>query len=106
MVDDSLVRDIKGWELSDESNKVVTKHFNEANTTDMKAYLLPTKSRNPENIVLHCVTNDLNKENSANEISNYIIEVAFTTQKMTFSVEHFCSKCDQIRGKLRFGHIY
>ena len=72
---DSLVKDIKGWELSDESSKVVTKHFSGANTTDMKSYLLPTKSRNPENIVLHCGTNDLKKENSANKISNDIIEV-------------------------------
>ena len=37
---------------------------------------MPTNSRNPENIVLHCGTNDLKKENSANEISNDIIEVA------------------------------
>ena len=44
--------------------------------TDMKSYLLPTKSRSPENIVLHCGTNDLKKENSANEISDYITEVA------------------------------
>ena len=40
---DSLVKDIKGWELSDESSKVVTKHFSGANTTDVKSYLLPTK---------------------------------------------------------------
>ena len=40
---DSLVKDIKGWELSDEINKVVTKYFSGANTTDMKSYLLPTK---------------------------------------------------------------
>ena len=73
---DSLVKDIKGWELSDESSKVVTKHFSGANTTDMKSYLLPTKSRNPENIVLHCGTNNLKRENSANEFSNDIIEVA------------------------------
>ena len=73
---DSLVKDIKGWELSDESSKVVSKHFGGANTTDMKPYLLLTKSRNPENIVLHCSTNDLRKENSSNEISNDITEVA------------------------------
>ena len=42
----------------------------------MKSYLLATKSRNPENIVLHCGTNNLKKENSANEISNDIIENA------------------------------
>ena len=71
----SLVKDIKGWELSDEINKVVTKHFSGANTTDMKSYLLPTKSRNPENNVLLCGTNNLKKENSANEISNAITEV-------------------------------
>ena len=74
---DSLVKDSKGWELSDESNKVVTKGFSGTNTTDMKSYLLAAKSRNPENIVLHCGTNNLKKENSANEISNDIIEVAF-----------------------------
>ena len=73
---DSLVKDSKGWELSDESNKVVTKGFSGTNTTDMKSYLLATKSRNPENIVLHCGTNNLKKENSANEISNDIIENA------------------------------
>ena len=73
---DSLVKDIKGLELPDESNKVVTKHLSGANTTDMKSYPLPTKSHNPENIVLHCGTNDLKKGNSANEISNDIIEVA------------------------------
>ena len=42
----------------------------------MKSYLLPTKSRSPENNVLLCGTNNLKEENSANEISNDIIEVA------------------------------
>ena len=70
----SLVKDIKSWELSDESSKVVTKHFSAANMADMKSYLLPTKS--PENIVLQCGTNHLKKEDSPNEISNDITEVA------------------------------
>ena len=73
---DYLVEDIKGCELSQESNKVVTKHFSGANKTGLKSYLLPTKLRTPKNIVLHCGTNDLKKENSANEISNDIAEVA------------------------------
>ena len=76
MLGDSLVKDINGWELSDESNKVVTKRFSGTNTTDIKSYLLATKLRNLENIVLHCGTNDLKKKNSANEISNDIIENA------------------------------
>ena len=31
---DSLVKDTKGWTLCDESNKVATKHFSGATTTD------------------------------------------------------------------------
>ena len=72
---DFLVKYIKGWELYDESNKVVTKHFNGTNTTDMKSYPFPTKSRNPENIVLHWCTNNLKKENCVNKIRNDITEV-------------------------------
>ena len=70
-----LVKYIKSWELYDESNKVVTKHFSGTNTTDMKSYPFPTISRNPENIVIHWGTNDLKKENCAN-IRNEITEVA------------------------------
>ena len=71
---DSLVKDIKGWELSDQSNKVINKHFSRANTTVTKSCLLPAKSRSPENIVLYWVANNLKKEKSANEISNDITE--------------------------------
>ena len=73
---DYLVEDIKGCELSQESNQVITKHFSGPNKTGLKSYLLPTKLRTPKNIVLHCGTNHLKKENSANEISNNIAEVA------------------------------
>ena len=74
-LNNSLVKYIKGWELSDENNKVVTKHFSRANMTDMKSHLLPAKSCNPENIVIHWGTDNL-KKNSANEVRNDIIEVA------------------------------
>ena len=67
IVGDSLVKDIKRWELSDECRKVVTKNFN---------YLWPTKSRNPENVVFHFATNNVKKENKANKIRNDITEVA------------------------------
>ena len=39
---DSLIKDMKGWELSDESNEVVTKHFCGATTNDMKTYIQPS----------------------------------------------------------------
>ena len=52
------MKEAKGWKLSDESNTVVTKHFNEATTDDMKSYIQPAISNNPEFIVLHWGTND------------------------------------------------
>ena len=97
----SLVKDIKGWELSDESSKVVTKHFTAANMADMKSYLLPTKSRSPENIVLQCGTNDLKKENSPNEISNDITEVAllFKSDNNNVLVSGIIPRSDKLNAK-------
>ena len=54
ILDDSLVKDVKEWELLDKNTKVVTKHFSGAN--DMKSYMQPTISNNPEYILLHCDT--------------------------------------------------
>ena len=98
----SLVTDIKGWELSDESNKVVAKHFSGANTADMKSYILPTKPRNSENVVLCCGTNDLKKENSQHsEISNEIIEVALLckSDNNNVLVSSIISRSDKINAK-------
>ena len=56
---DSIVKEVKGWELSDENNKIITKQFSGATTDDMKSYIQPTISNDPECIVLHCGANDL-----------------------------------------------
>ena len=57
---DSMIKQIKGWELSDEENLMVVRLFPGASSEDMK-YVLPTISQKPETI-LHCGTNDLGKE--------------------------------------------
>ena len=36
---DSVVKEVKGWELLDENNKFVTKQFSGATTDDMKSYI-------------------------------------------------------------------
>ena len=65
---DSIVKEVKGQELSDENNKVITKQFSGATTDNMKSYIQPTVSNDPECIVLHCATNDLRQNTSAVEI--------------------------------------
>ena len=54
---DSIVKEVKGWELSDKNNKVVTKQFSGATTDDMKSCIQPMISNDPECIVLHCGAN-------------------------------------------------
>ena len=49
----SVVKEVKGWESSDENNKVVTKQFRGATTDDIKSYIQLTISNDPECIVLH-----------------------------------------------------
>ena len=51
------MKEVKGWELSDENNKVVTKQFSGATIDDIKSYIQPTISNDLECIVLHCGTN-------------------------------------------------
>ena len=58
-IGDSLVRDVKGWKLSDEKNKVVAKHFSGAKTKDMEFYIIPTLEQIPKTIIIRSGTNDL-----------------------------------------------
>ena len=51
---DSLAKYLKGLELSNKNNKVVTKHFSGATINDTKLYIQPMVSNNPEYILLHC----------------------------------------------------
>ena len=51
---DSMVKDLKGWELSDEKAHVVVKSFSRAHTNHMKWHVKPTIEQKPENIILHC----------------------------------------------------
>ena len=71
---DSLVKDVKVWNLSDENNKVVKKHFSGANTYEMKSYIQPAISNNPEYLLLHCSTNGLRQN---------ITQPVFTYSKLT-----------------------
>ena len=56
--------------------KFSTKYYSGATTDDMKSYIQPTISNDPECIVLHCGTNDLRKNTSTVEIGQKILELA------------------------------
>ena len=80
---DSIVKDVKGWKLSDDKNKVVAKHFSGAKTKDMETYIIPTLEQNPEPIIIHSGTNDLKSGSSPEEIARDIIKLTTSCKTQT-----------------------
>ena len=65
---DSKVKEVKGWELLNESNG--------ASTDDMKSNIQATIWNNPEFIVLHCDNNYLKQSTSAVEIGQKLLGIS------------------------------
>ena len=71
-----MVKDIKGWKMSNCTRKVVVKHFSGAKTKDMKSYVIPTVEQKPD--IVHTRTNDLRTIDTPEEISMGILNLAMT----------------------------
>ena len=80
---DSMIKDIKGWEMSRSTRKVVMKHFSGAKTKDMKSYVIPTVEQKPDNIILHTGTNDLKTIDTPEEMTMGILNLAMTCKTVT-----------------------
>ena len=74
IIRDSIIKDIKGWELSNESEKFVVKFFGGATKKDMESCIQRTIEHVPSNVILHCGTNDL--KTSSEQITANIINLA------------------------------
>ena len=94
---DSIMKEVKGWDISENNSKVVTKHFNGATTDDM-SYTQPTISNDSEDIVLHCDTNNMKQNFSAVEIGQKILELAASCKSDSNNI--LISGIVQSRGKL------
>ena len=68
-VGDSIIKDIKDWEISDGENKFVVRHFPDY----IKLYVVPTIKLNPETIVVHCGLNDLKTEKDHKKMADIIL---------------------------------
>ena len=78
---DSIIKEVKGWELTDDSNKVVVKSFRGATTSQMKWHVKPTTEQNLKNIILHCGTYDINDDSDPENIAEEIVELAKSISK-------------------------
>ena len=79
IIGDSIIKDIRGYKVSkacENQEKIFVKSFSGATTDCMNSHACPTIKRNPKRIILHCGTNDLRSQASAENIAEEIIELA------------------------------
>lgn len=75
IIGDSIVKEVKGWKLSSNENKIIVKSFSGATTKCMESYAIPTTNMSPDNIIIHCGTNDLNRIET-DQIAQNIVKLA------------------------------
>ena len=79
IVDDSIIKYVYSWELSDREEKVVVKHFSGSTTEDMKTCIEPPLKRDPDRVIIHVDTNDLRSSQDRVTIAKNIIDIAKTS---------------------------
>ena len=77
---DSVIKYVKGWELSNAERNVSVKSFSGATIGDMSDFLKPTARKQPDKLIIHTGTNDL-RRSSPTETATKIIELAEDFQK-------------------------
>ena len=72
---DSIIKYVKGWEISNSSERVTVKSFSGATVDDMKDFIKPILRKKPEKLILHFGTNDLRNTDPkavADNVSNLV----------------------------------
>ena len=77
---DSIVKFVKGWELSNAERNVSVKSFSGATLNDMSDFFKPTGRKQPHKLIIHAGTNDLRRSNP-NEVAEGIVELAENFKK-------------------------
>ena len=85
---DSIVKHVNGWEIAKKlpDCKVYAKSFSGAKVRCMKDYLKPSLRQNPDHVVLHVGTNDLDSNKDPELIAKSIADLASTVKKDTCEV--------------------
>ena len=71
-----MVKDIYGWELSDNYEKIVVKQFSRSTAEDMMTYIKPPLKCNPDRFVIHVGINDLRSDQDRETIVRNVVNVA------------------------------
>ena len=80
VVGDSIVKKVKGWELSIKDDLLVVRYFPGVKKNDMVSYIKTTLKNKPERIIILCETVDL-KNNTPQSIADSILSLAKSSQQ-------------------------
>ena len=86
IVGDSMFKDMYGWELSDNNEKVAVKHFSRSTNEEMMTYIKPPLKYNPNHFIIHVGTNDLRSNQDPETIARNIVKVACNSKTDTNKV--------------------
>ena len=103
IIGDAIIKDIKGWELSNKSEKFVVKFFGGATTKAMESYIQLAIERAPSNVILHCGTNDLKTSTDPEQIAENIINLAksMKTDNKGVIISELAPRNDQLNKKAK-----
>ena len=103
-----MIKDIYGWQLSDNNEKVVVTDFGGPTTEDMVTYIRPPLKRNPDRFIIHVGTNDSRSNQDPETIARNIVEVACNSKTDTNKVliSRIVPQRDNLNGKGRQVNIF
>lgn len=99
---DSIIKEVKGYELSTQKHRVIVKSFSGATTACMKDYVKPSLKYKPSLVVLHCGTNDLKICNDSEQIATNVVNLAMqiSSQETKVSVSSLTSRDDKFQQRV------
>ena len=71
-----MFKDLKGWELSNNKQKIEAKSFRGAKMTPMHWHAKTTIGKEPENVIIYCGANDIRKDADPEKIEGDITNLS------------------------------
>ena len=102
---DSMVKHIEGWKLTkktDKNHKIYVRSFPGAKVKCMKDYAKPCiRENDPDHVILHAGTNELNSELLPERIAKSIVDVAknIKSEKRSVSISGVVPRNDDLNNK-------